>query len=96
MADSVPTDHANADRHDRTARIEELLLAGLDYYFAGEHERARKFWMIQDKKILHGFPSQFHYITQVACEKECRKVRGICALDFSMPLKLCYNVFGAC
>jgi len=44
MADSVPTDHATADRPDRTARIEELLLAGLDYYFAGEHERAISVW----------------------------------------------------
>ncbi len=44
MADLFPTDHATADRQDRTARIEELLLAGLDYYFAGEHERAINVW----------------------------------------------------
>jgi hypothetical protein len=44
MADSLPTDGARADRQDRTARIEELLLAGLDYYFAGEHERAVNIW----------------------------------------------------
>ncbi len=44
MADSFPTDHADVDRVDRDARIEELLLAGLDYYFAGEHERAINVW----------------------------------------------------
>jgi hypothetical protein len=44
MADSNPTDHAAAPRPDRTARIEELLLTGLDYYFAGEHERAISVW----------------------------------------------------
>jgi tetratricopeptide (TPR) repeat protein len=44
MADFLPTDDARADRHDRTARIEELLLSGLDYYFAGEHERAINIW----------------------------------------------------
>ena len=40
MADSLPTD----DTRTGTARIEELLLAGLDYYFAGEHERAINVW----------------------------------------------------
>ncbi len=44
MADSLPTDDARRDRRDRTARIEELLLAGLDHYFAGEHERAISIW----------------------------------------------------
>jgi tetratricopeptide (TPR) repeat protein len=44
MADSLPTDDARTDRGDRTARIEELLIAGLDYYFAGEHERAINVW----------------------------------------------------
>src|SRR5512142_3547659 len=40
MADSLPTDDARTG----TARIEELLLAGLDYYFAGQHERAINVW----------------------------------------------------
>ncbi len=44
MADSLPHDDDRIDRRDRTARIEELLLAGLDYYFAGEHERAINVW----------------------------------------------------
>jgi tetratricopeptide (TPR) repeat protein len=41
MADSLPHDD---ERGDRTARIEDLLLVGLDYYFAGEHERAINVW----------------------------------------------------
>lgn len=40
MADSLPADDARTG----TARIEELLLAGLDYYFAGDHERAINVW----------------------------------------------------
>jgi tetratricopeptide (TPR) repeat protein len=44
MADSFPTDHSAPDRQDRTARIEELLLAGLDHYFNGEHDRAIDVW----------------------------------------------------
>src|SRR5512144_3115417 len=44
MADFLPHDDDRAERRDRTARIEELLLAGLDYYFAGEHERAINVW----------------------------------------------------
>ncbi len=44
MADSLPTDDARAEGGDGTARIEELLLSGLDYYFAGEHERAINIW----------------------------------------------------
>jgi tetratricopeptide (TPR) repeat protein len=30
--------------HDREARLEELLLSGLDYYFAGQHELAINVW----------------------------------------------------
>jgi tetratricopeptide (TPR) repeat protein len=44
MADFLPHDDDRSGRPDRTARIEELLLAGLDYYFAGEHERAINVW----------------------------------------------------
>jgi len=44
MADFLPHDDDRSERPDRTARIEELLLAGLDYYFAGEHERAINVW----------------------------------------------------
>ncbi len=44
MADSLPQDDGRTERRDRTARIEELLLTGLDYYFAGEHERAISVW----------------------------------------------------
>lgn len=36
--------HASDDGQDRTAKIEELLLAGLDHYFAGEHDRAISIW----------------------------------------------------
>ncbi len=44
MPDSLPHNDDRGERRDRTARIEELLLAGLDYYFAGEHERAIDIW----------------------------------------------------
>jgi tetratricopeptide (TPR) repeat protein len=44
MADSLPTDGARADRPDRTAKIEELLLSGLDHYFAGQYEEAVSVW----------------------------------------------------
>ncbi len=44
MPDSLPHDGERGERRDRTARIEELLLSGLDYYFRGEHERAINIW----------------------------------------------------
>jgi hypothetical protein len=44
MADSLPHDEERGERRARTARIEELLLTGLDYYFAGEHDRAISVW----------------------------------------------------
>ena len=47
MTDALRTDRPsvgdNPDR-DRDARIEELLLAGLDHYFAGRHELAINVW----------------------------------------------------
>ncbi|MGE5360938.1 MAG: hypothetical protein ACM3NQ_18120 [Bacteroidales bacterium] len=43
MPDSPPDD-LRGDGPDRTAKIEELLLAGLDHYFAGEHDRAISVW----------------------------------------------------
>ena len=30
--------------HERDARVEQLLLAGLDHYFAGQYERAVHVW----------------------------------------------------
>jgi len=39
-----PPTTADVPEQDRDARIEELLLAGLDRYFAGEHERAINVW----------------------------------------------------
>lgn len=48
MSDPLPTDpiHASgpSDEADREARIEELLLSGLDHYFAGQYERAISVW----------------------------------------------------
>ncbi len=44
MADSSPTSDAQAAPGDRVAKIEELLLSGLDYYFAGEYDRAINVW----------------------------------------------------
>ena len=35
---------ADTPEHDREARVEELLLAGLDHYFAGQHELAINVW----------------------------------------------------
>lgn len=48
MADPLPTDPLHvpgpSDEVDREARIEQLLLSGLDHYFAGEYERATGVW----------------------------------------------------
>src|SRR5262245_23153081 len=48
MADSLRTDGARAvDRvpsDDRDAKIEQLLLAGLDHYFSGRYEQAIDVW----------------------------------------------------
>ena len=44
MADSLPTDGARDDRADRTAKIEELLLCGLDHYFVGQYDEAVSVW----------------------------------------------------
>jgi tetratricopeptide (TPR) repeat protein len=41
---SVPTPVALDTEHDREARLEELLLSGLDYYFAGQHDLAINVW----------------------------------------------------
>ena len=47
MTDARRSDrHSNPDHpdRDRDARIEELLLAGLDHYFAGRHDLAINIW----------------------------------------------------
>jgi hypothetical protein len=48
MPDSLPTNPARAseptDDTGREARIEQLLLTGLDHYFAGQYERAISVW----------------------------------------------------
>jgi tetratricopeptide (TPR) repeat protein len=45
MADAVRHDEGSpASAAARTAHIEELLLAGLDHYFSGEHELAINVW----------------------------------------------------
>ena len=48
MSDPQPTDplHASGPTgdSDREARIEQLLLTGLDHYFAGQHEQAINVW----------------------------------------------------
>ena len=43
--DSLPSDPpAPEPERDRDARVEELLLTGLDHYFAGQHELAINVW----------------------------------------------------
>jgi tetratricopeptide (TPR) repeat protein len=48
MSDPLSTSPARAsepaDQADREARIEQLLLSGLDHYFAGHYERAISVW----------------------------------------------------
>jgi hypothetical protein len=47
MSDPLPTNPADAgplSEADRDARIEQLLLSGLDQYFAGQYERAINIW----------------------------------------------------
>jgi hypothetical protein len=47
MTDALRSDrHSNPDHpdRDRDARIEELLLTGLDHYFAGRHDLAINIW----------------------------------------------------
>ena len=48
MSDSQSTNSVRAseppDAADREARIEQLLLSGLDHYFAGQYERAISVW----------------------------------------------------
>jgi hypothetical protein len=48
MSDPLPTDPVRAsdspEGADREARIEQLLLSGLDHYFAGHYERAISVW----------------------------------------------------
>jgi hypothetical protein len=39
-----PDTSADVPEHDREARVEDLLLAGLDHYFAGQHELAINVW----------------------------------------------------
>jgi len=41
---SSPASAALESEHDREARLEELLLNGLDYYFAGQHDLAINVW----------------------------------------------------
>ena len=48
MTDALRTDRlptqGNLPERDRDARVEELLLIGLDHYFAGQHELAISVW----------------------------------------------------
>ena len=49
MTDRIRSDRPASAAHDvqerdREARVEELLLAGLDHYFAGQHELAISVW----------------------------------------------------
>ncbi len=44
MADPLRHDEPSSDVEGRDARIEELLLAGLDHYFTGQHELAINVW----------------------------------------------------
>src|SRR5688500_19631558 len=39
-----PADRAPLRESDRSARIEQLLLAGLDHYFEGQYEQAVNIW----------------------------------------------------
>jgi hypothetical protein len=39
-----PADHASLSEADRAARIEQLLLSGLDQYFGGSYEQAINIW----------------------------------------------------
>lgn len=39
-----PLPHPDIAEHERDARVEQLLLAGLDHYFAGQYERAVHVW----------------------------------------------------
>ena len=39
-----PAASADPQERERDARVEDLLLAGLDHYFAGQHERAISVW----------------------------------------------------
>ena len=43
LSDAMPP-QAEVPERDRDARVEELLLRGLDHYFAGEHELAINIW----------------------------------------------------
>ena len=48
MTDPLRSDRprvgGRSSERDRDARVEELLLAGLDHYFAGQHELAISVW----------------------------------------------------
>jgi hypothetical protein len=48
MTDPLRTDHSHeageVPERERDARVEELLLAGLDHYFVGQHELAISVW----------------------------------------------------
>lgn len=48
MSDPLPTDNRGAldgaSESDRDAKIEQLLLVGLDHYFSGEYEQAINVW----------------------------------------------------
>ena len=39
-----PSDHGEVPERERDARVESLLIAGLDHYFAGQHELAISVW----------------------------------------------------
>ena len=48
MTDPLRTDHlpeaGEVPERERDARVEDLLLAGLDHYFVGQHELAISVW----------------------------------------------------
>lgn len=44
MSDSHRTDRTSASDADRDAKIEQLLLVGLDHYFAGQYDQAINVW----------------------------------------------------
>src|SRR4051812_31799086 len=56
-----PASPAELQERDREARVEHLLLAGLDHYFAGQYERAISVWT----RVLflnHGHPRARAYM----------------------------------
>ena len=63
MADSLRTDGARVIDHasydDRDAKIEQLLLAGLDHYFSGRYEQAIDVWTRVIKQWRQQHPDEY-------------------------------------